>query len=184
MQGREKAFIALAGKPLLSHVLQRLLPQVAAVVINANGDPARFVDYGQRVVADKRNGFLGPLAGVEAAFATLESDWLLSIPVDTPFFPADLAIKMSQLASKEGVPVVAESGGRLHPVITLWPRSILPKISAALDNKELKLNDWFANHEHAKLCFASEPGSIDPFFNINRPEDQARAEEQIAWQNI
>jgi molybdenum cofactor guanylyltransferase len=171
MNHREKAFLPLAGKPLLAHVLERLAPQVGEVVINANGDPARFIPFKLPVVADRRSGFLGPLAGIEAAFLSHHADWLLSIPVDTPFFPHDLAAKMCQAVQGEDIPVVAKSGGRLHPVVTLWPRSVLTKLTTALDAKQLRLHDWFKHQEHKQLSFDGKKGERDPFFNINRPED-------------
>ncbi|MBF0384030.1 MAG: molybdenum cofactor guanylyltransferase [Magnetococcales bacterium] len=175
MNRQEKSFLSLGGNSLLAHVYERLLPQVGKVVLNANGDPARFAHFDLQVIPDKRQGFLGPLAGIEGAFLSLDTDWLLSIPVDTPFFPLDLAKKMSQSTKGREVPVVAKSNSRLHPVVTLWPRAVLPKLSAALDAKQLKLQQWFLQQEHIKLDFACEPDGQDPFFNINRPEDLNRA---------
>jgi molybdenum cofactor guanylyltransferase len=179
MNRQEKAFLPLAGRPLLAHVLARLSPQVGEVVLNANGDPDRFAAYGKLVVADRYTGFLGPLAGIEGAFHALEADWLLSVPVDTPFFPQDLAEKMCQEAQGGEVPVVAESGGRLHPVVTLWPRTILPELEVALEEKRLKLHDWFEGLEYRRLSFDAIEGGIDPFFNINTPEAQIWAENRL-----
>ncbi|MBF0455701.1 MAG: molybdenum cofactor guanylyltransferase [Magnetococcales bacterium] len=179
MENQEKAFLPLLDRPMLAHVLARLTPQVGEAVLNANGDPDRFKAFRCRVVADRRQGFLGPLAGVEAAFLTLACDWLLSVPVDTPFFPENLAEKMCEVAQEEAMPVVAQSLGRLHPVITLWPRSILPQLTHALDTKQLRLHDWLAKYPH-KVCFFGENREgEDPFFNINTQADRSQAEERI-----
>ncbi|MBF0446010.1 MAG: molybdenum cofactor guanylyltransferase [Magnetococcales bacterium] len=176
MNKQEKSFLLLAGKSLLAHVYERLAPQVGNTVISANGDPSRFVNFNLEVIVDKRDGFFGPLAGVEAAFLAHKTDWLLSVPVDTPFFPLDLAKKMCLTVQGRDIPVVAQSFGRLHPVITLWPRTVLPKLTAALDSQKLKLHDWFLNQEHIKLDFDSYIEGQDPFFNINRPSDKQTAE--------
>jgi molybdenum cofactor guanylyltransferase len=182
MNNREKAFLPLAGKPMLSHVLTRLTPQVGTVVLNANGDPARFAAFNRPVVADVRPGFLGPLAGIEAAFLSLNVDWLLSVPVDTPFFPKDLAAQMCQMAQGGEVPVVVESAGRLHPVLALWPRGILGDLTKVLDAKQLRLHDWFEHQEHRRLSIPIEEGGEDPFFNINRPDEQVLAESRLRKQ--
>jgi molybdenum cofactor guanylyltransferase len=176
MNKQEKSFIPLAEKSLLAHVYERLAPQVGEVVLSANGDHARFAQFNLEVIGDKRDGFFGPLAGIEAAFLAHKADWLLSIPVDTPFFPLDLAKKMCQSTQGRDIPVVAQSFARLHPVITLWPRSVLPRLTQALDSQQLKLHDWFLDQEHIKLDFASEIKGQDPFFNINRPTDKQSAE--------
>ncbi|MBF0446650.1 MAG: molybdenum cofactor guanylyltransferase [Magnetococcales bacterium] len=175
----DKAFIELDERPMLAHVLDRLEPQVAQVVISSNKDPACFALYQKSVLADGRGGFQGPLAGIEAAFMALDAEWVLSIPVDTPFFPKDLAVRMCQAAQDVPLPVVAESENRLHPVIALWPRSVLPSLIRTLDVQQLKLQDWFAEQKHHRLVFESDEQGNDPFFNINRPEDLALAEQQI-----
>ncbi|MBF0194830.1 MAG: molybdenum cofactor guanylyltransferase [Magnetococcales bacterium] len=176
MNKQEKSFLKLAGKPLIAHVYDKLALQVGEVVISANGDPSRFSSFNSQVIADKRKGSFGPLAGIEAAFLSHKADWLLSVPVDTPFFPQDLAKKMCQSAQGRDVPVVAKSFLRLHPVVALWPRSVLPKLSAALDSQKLKLHDWFLQQEHIKLDFTVETEDQDPFFNINRPSDKLSAD--------
>ncbi|MBF0448758.1 MAG: molybdenum cofactor guanylyltransferase [Magnetococcales bacterium] len=179
MGATDKAFIELAKRPMLAHVLDRLEPQVAQVVISSNEDPACFSPFQKTVIADGRGGFQGPLAGIEAAFMTLDTDWLLSVPVDTPFFPKDLAGRMCQAAQNESLPVVAESDNRLHPVITLWPRSVLPFLIHSLDTQQLKLHDWFAKQKHHRVVFDRDEQGNDPFFNVNRPEDLALAEQRI-----
>ncbi|MEO5349559.1 MAG: molybdenum cofactor guanylyltransferase [Magnetococcus sp. YQC-3] len=175
--GVEKALLPLAGRPLLRHVLERLSPQVDRLVISANGDPARFLPFALPVVADLRNQWLGPLAGVEAAFARTDAEWLLSVAVDLPFLPTDLAEKMQEPLHTlaEPLPVVAASGGRSHFVVALWPRTALPSLTTALENGQFSLYDWFQRHPHRQVHFAAVGDAPDPFFNINRPADLQEA---------
>lgn len=183
MQGQEKALITLAGRPLLAHVLDRLTPQVTDVVINANGDAGRFASFGRRVIADHRPGFCGPLAGIEAALLALEeTDYLLSVPIDTPFLPLDLAERLCAVAQAKGdtKPVVVQGGERVHPVMALWPKAVLPRISAALDARRFKLQDWFRQTPHHMLPIREE----DLLFNINTQDDLRQAEEWLARQPL
>lgn len=176
---KDKAFLLLAGKPLIAHVLQRLQPQLASTpLISANGDPNRFKPFGLSVVPDLRQGFQGPLAGVEAAFSTTKSDWILSVPVDVPFLPNNLVEKMADKAEVFQQPVVAMSGGRLHYVVSLWPRSVFESLVFAIDNKQLSLRGWFEENPHQSVDFFANGWREDPFFNINRPIDLIRAEER------
>lgn len=174
--GVDKAFLSLAGRPLLAHVLARLSPQVGRVVISASGDPKRFAAFGLPVFADLRPGFQGPLAGVEAAFAGTKASWILSVAVDLPFLPKNLVEKM--LASLENTPdgstpdaVVAMSANRCHYVVSLWPRMAMKKLVPAIENGQLCLRDWFRGYPHQKVIFSPVGDGPDPFFNINRPID-------------
>lgn len=176
--GVNKAFLPLAGRPLLAHVLARLSPQVEQIVISTNGDLERFAAFGLPVLTDLRTGHQGPLAGVEAAFAGTGADWILSVAVDLPFLPVQLAHRMQEplrhLSAPE--PVVAVSGGRCHYVVALWPRSVLNLLSAALADGLFSLRDWFRLHPHREVTFMFSDNEPDPFFNINRPEELQVAE--------
>lgn len=171
--GKDKAFISLAGRTLLEHVLARFSPQVEQVVISANGDPSRFSACGLPVIADVRQGFHGPLAGIEAAFAATEAAWILSVAVDLPFLPRNLVEKMlqSSLQPPLGLPVIAQSANRCHYVVSLWPRSAMDTLQPALENGQLSLYGWFDNNPHKQVAFSPVGDGPDPFFNINRPED-------------
>jgi molybdopterin-guanine dinucleotide biosynthesis protein A len=178
MGGGDKNLKPLAGRPVLAHVIERVRPQVAALALNANGDPSRFAAYGLPVVPDSIEGFAGPLAGVLAgldwaAKAAPECRWLLSAPTDAPFLPADLVRRMVE--GGEGAEVVAAaSGGRSHPVAALWAASLRAPLRAALDGGTRKVEDFTRGHRVSTVEFSTEP--IDPFFNLNRPEDLAEAE--------
>jgi molybdopterin-guanine dinucleotide biosynthesis protein A len=183
MGGAEKAFLAIDGKPLVARAIERLRPQVERLAINANGDPARFAAFGLPVVADTVPGFAGPLAGILAGMrwaAERECQAVATVAVDTPFLPVDLAARLE--AAREGEtdrPVVAESGGRLHPVFGLWPVALADELAAFLDAGETFKVAAFAQRCGAiTAVFPTDPS--DAFFNINRPEDLAAAEARAA----
>ena len=127
MGGGDKCLRALAGKPILAHVIARARPQVGPLLLNANGDPARFAGFGLPVVADVVGDFAGPLAGVLtglewAAAQAPEPAWLASFATDAPFLPADLVARMADAVEAEGADMAcAASNGRDHPVFGLWP---------------------------------------------------------------
>ncbi|CAK0779053.1 Molybdenum cofactor guanylyltransferase [Gammaproteobacteria bacterium] len=165
----DKAFATLAGQTLLQRVVNRLLPQVGKVMINTNGDAARFSAFALPVVPDLRSHHPGPLAGIEAAFLASDADWLLSVAVDLPFLPLDLAEKLS--ASAEAGLVMAAGPSGPHPVVALWSRHLLPAISSTLDQGSPRLLNWIKARKHAVVSFSFLAGEIDPFFNINHPHD-------------
>jgi len=176
MGGGDKPLRLLAGRPLLDHVIDRLRPQVAGLVLNANGDPARFAAYGLPVVADSIPDYAGPLAGVLAGL-----DWtaqnrpdcpmIVSAPTDSPFLPADLVSRMMQAIEGEGADLAcAASSGQTHPVIGLWPVRLREELRHALVEEGLrKVDVWTARYRLAVVPFPDTP--VDPFFNANRPED-------------
>jgi len=179
--GGDKPLMPLAGRPVLAHVLERLVPQVEPVAINANGDPARFAAFGLPVVADTVSGFPGPLAGVLAGM-----EWAAGLPPattlattagDTPFFPVDLVAKLSQAPS--GHIALAASAGRTHPVFGLWPLSLRAALRRYLEDGGRKVVDFVARHPTTVIDFPTH-GALDPFFNINTPEDLAAAERLVA----
>jgi molybdopterin-guanine dinucleotide biosynthesis protein A len=184
MGGGDKCLRPLAGKPIIARIVERLKPQVSAMVINANGDPARLAGFGLSVVADSVAGFAGPLAGVQAGLVWVKANhpgllYAVTVATDTPFFPADLVRRF--LAEAEGVArlLVARSNAGVHPVIGLWPVELASALKASLEAGERKAGQWVAEHGATEVNFPEvEIGGrlIDPFFNINRPEDLAEAD--------
>ncbi len=180
MGGGDKALRLLGGVPLLDRVVARLRPQVEALVLNANGDPARFARYGLPVVADSVPGFAGPLAGVLAGL-----DWaaahhpgcafVASVATDAPFLPADLVIRLRQKLDETGAELAcAASGGRDHPVFGLWPVRLRDELRRALVEEGVrKIDLWTGRYRLATVPFSVDP--VDPFFNANRPEDLSAA---------
>jgi molybdenum cofactor guanylyltransferase len=184
MGGGDKPLRLLAGRPLLRHVLDRVAPQVAAVVLNANGDPARFAEYAPLpVVPDGVPDNPGPLAGVLAALdwaAEQRPDlpWVLTAPGDCPFLPLDLAERLHTAREAAGVPLAcAATGTRTHPPVGLWPVAMRCELRTALVGGERKIDRWTARIGCAVAAWS--PGPPDPFFNANAPEDLAEAEASL-----
>ena len=180
MGGGDKPLRLLAGRPLLDHVIDRLRPQVTALVLNANGDPARFAAYALPVVADSVPDYAGPLAGVLAGLDwTAENrpdcSWAVSAATDAPFLPSDLVMRLAQAVETEGADMAcAASNGQPHPVIGLWPVRLREALRHALVDEGIRKVDVLtARYRLAVVPFSDQP--IDPFFNANRPEDLERA---------
>lgn len=180
MGGGDKCLAALGGETLLSRAVARARPQVGPLLLNANGDPARFSGYGLPVAADVVEGFHGPLAGVLtgmdwAAGHAPAARWIATFATDAPFFPLDLVERL--LAAVEGAAAdlaCARSAGRTHPVFGLWPVTLAGDLRSALVGEGLrKIDAWTARHRLAEVPFPAGPS--DPFFNLNSPEDLAAA---------
>jgi molybdopterin-guanine dinucleotide biosynthesis protein A len=181
MGGGDKARITIGGVTILQRVLACLKPQCTGLVINANGDPARFADTKLPVVSDNVPDFAGPLAGILAgldwtALHMPECEWLASVPGDCPFLPNDLVTRLHAARAAAGAPLAcARSGDWRHPVIGLWPVALREDLRRALVAEGLrKIEIWTARHGVAIASWRAEP--VDPFFNVNTPEDAAQAQ--------
>lgn len=175
MGGGDKALRLLDGRTLLDHVLDRVVPQVRAVALNANGDAARFAAWGLPVLADPVPDHPGPLAGVLAGMRWAQAHFpdaedLLSAPTDTPFLPRDLARRLRDGRGSADI-AVAVSAGQHHPVIALWPVRLADALDRDLRAGARRIDRWTASYAVAAVEFSAEEG--DPFFNVNRPEDLA-----------
>lgn len=184
MGGGDKGFIELGGRSILERVIERLKPQVSLMILNANGDPARFSGAGLPVVPDTIEGFAGPLAGVLAglewaAVHAPKVKWMVTAATDTPFFPENLVSRfLSAVEGDRAELASAASGGREHPVFGLWPVRLAGDLRRAMAEGGIrKVDVWTARHRLAVVEFPCEP--YDPFFNANRPEDVARAEAML-----
>lgn len=180
--GHDKRRAKLGGRSLIEHAIARLQPQVDRLMINANDDPSHYAATGLPVRADPIADFAGPLAGILAALIWAQeigAEILVTIPSDAPFFPADLAARLDAV---QGCAIVsASSGGRLHPVFSLWrkPESFLAPLRAALEGEgQRKVESFIARFPHGVVEFPITP--YDPFFNINTPADLAEAERIMA----
>ncbi|HKO06619.1 MAG TPA: molybdenum cofactor guanylyltransferase MobA [Alphaproteobacteria bacterium] len=181
MGGGDKCLRPLAGRAILARVIERARPQVAALMLNANGDAARFAAFALPVRADAVEGFAGPLAGVLTGMAWARecvpsARWLASFASDAPFLPRDLVARLlAALEAGRAEIACAASGGRSHPVFALWPVALMDDLRRALVEDGLrKVDAWTARFKLIEVEFACEP--VDPFFNTNRPEDLAEAE--------
>lgn len=186
MGGRDKALLPLAGKPMIARVIDRLAPQVAAVAINANGDPARFSRFAEAVFADVVDGYLGPLAGILSALRWAENEAagytrIVTVAADTPFYPKDLVARLAESATGGETIVIARSNGNPHPVFALWPVSLANDLAGWLERGEtLKARAWAESHDLAYCDFPQRADGVDPFFNVNTPDDLAAAEALLA----
>ena len=185
MGGGDKARLTIGGRTILERVLSRLRPQCEQLIINANGDPARFADTGLPVVADSVPGFVGPLAGILAGLdwaAEHRRDlaWIVSAPGDCPFLPPDLVARLHAARTAAATPLAcAKSGDWRHPVVGLWPVVLRDDLRRALVEEGLrKIEAWTARHGVAIAEWPDTP--VDPFFNVNTPEDAAAAERLAA----
>lgn len=184
MGGGDKPLRALAGRPMLAHVLDRLAPQAAALAINANGDPARFAEFGLPVLADPWPDRPGPLAGVLAAMdwaGARGAAWVLTVPGDAPFLPPDLARGLWRARGPSGLALAAGSDAQghaqAHPTVALWPVALRGAVAQALAQGLRRMRD-VTQAQGAGL--ALWPGDPDPFVNVNTPADLARAEARLA----
>ncbi|SFR33120.1 molybdenum cofactor guanylyltransferase MobA [Litoreibacter janthinus] len=181
MGGGDKGLLCLGGETLLARVIARLEPQVAEVALNANGDVVRFSDFGLPVIADSVAEYPGPLAGVLAGMdwaAARGHSHIVTAAADTPFFPCDLVPRLLLASDKAPIALAAtpdpERGMARHPTFGLWPVDLRHDLRAALAEGVRKVVAWTDRHGTATAEFSATP--FDPFFNVNTPEDMARAE--------
>lgn len=179
MGGVDKGRLQLNGRTLIERVVDRISPQVSAVVLNANGDPKRFEDLGLPVVADSIADFPGPLAGVLAGMdwaADQGYDWLISVAADTPDFPTDL---VERLQSSQTPVVLAatphpERGRLPQPTFGRWRVDLREELRDALGQGVRKIRQWTQAQGESLVLFDEHD-----FFNINTPEDLAWAEQHL-----
>jgi molybdenum cofactor guanylyltransferase len=189
MGGGDKALIRIGGATILQRALARLTPQVCGIVLNANGDPARFAAFGLPVVADSVPDFAGPLAGILAGLDWAAAnrpgvEWVVSVPGDCPFLPRDLVARLHEARVAENKPLAcAHSGDWRHPVVGLWPVALREDLRHAITVEDLrKIEVWTARHGVALADWPVAP--VDPFFNVNTPDDAATATRLAALENV
>lgn len=189
--GRDKTQAMLGGKTMIDHVIARLSPQVLTIGINAPADyPAQ---EGIAIVPDALAGHQGPLAGIlagmrHAAGMASEVSHIVTVPGDSPFIPENLVARLlNARASREAI-VVASSEDNIHPVVALWPVQLGDDLAAWLvDPGNRRVRAFIARHTNTTVAFPPlrlGAHHIDPFFNVNRPEDLAEAEQWLSQPGI
>ena len=185
MGGGDKCLRLLGGRTILARIIDRVRPQVGPMILNAAGDPARFADSGLPVVPDVVEGFAGPLAGVLTGLSWARENapgcrWVASFACDAPFVPGDLVARLIAAVEADGADMAcAHSGGRDHPVFGLWPLDLTDDLRrAVIDQDVRKVDVWTARFRLARARYGTDP--VDPFFNVNRPEDLTEAENLLA----
>lgn len=180
MGGGDKSLQMLSGRAILTHVIERLAPQVESLVLNINGDPARFAAWNLPTVSDNVAGHPGPMAGILAGMAWAAQRGggeILSAPTDTPFLPDDLVEQLLAARSREKAEIaVAASGGYTHYATALWPTNLESALRQRLSDGVRKLEDFMRAYRVAVVTYGTDGG--DPFFNINSPEDLAEAQKR------
>lgn len=186
MGGGDKPLRELAGRPMLAYVVERLRPQVDGLVLNANGDPARFAAFGLPVVPDAVGDYAGPLAGVLAGmrwteYSMPEAHFVVSVAGDTPFFPSNLVQRLAACCTLgDDMIAMAASFDGVHPVFGLWPVRLADDLEAFLaEGKSGKILAFADRYNRINVPFEHltiDHDEIDPFFNINTPEEAERAE--------
>lgn len=189
--GVDKSFLSLAGKPLLAHVVARIAPQVSEVMVNAGADGGRFRGLGVRIVADQPCAMpaTGPLVGLISTFSALRragdvTSAILSVPVDTPFLPSDLVAQLTAALAISGAGVAyAATADRDHPIIALWRPDVREPVCALFDQQpSISLHGMMQQLRGTRVAFAVDR-AIDPFLNVNRPEDLEAAERALCPSN-
>jgi molybdopterin-guanine dinucleotide biosynthesis protein A len=181
MGGGDKPMRRIGGRTLLQRVIARLEPQCDGLVLNANGDPARFAGFALPVIPDGVAGFPGPLAGILAGLDWAAANrpdvaWILSAAADCPFLPRDLVARLHRARTEQNAQLaVAASDGQSHPVIGLWSVALRDELRHALVAEDIrKIDRWTARYPLATVTWQAEP--LDPFFNANTVDDIAAAE--------
>jgi molybdopterin-guanine dinucleotide biosynthesis protein A len=185
MGGGDKPMRRIGGRTILERVIARLNPQCDELILNANGDPARFASFGLTVIPDTVENFPGPLAGILAgldwtAANRPEIAWVLSAAADCPFLPRDLVVRLHRARAEENAQLaVAASDGQSHPVIGLWAVALREKLRHALVVEDVrKIDRWTARYRLATVEWQVD--AFDPFFNANTMDDIATAERLAA----
>jgi molybdenum cofactor guanylyltransferase len=174
MGGVDKGLELLRGKPMVLWVIERLAPQVAELLINANQNIEAYARFGRRVIPDEIAGFAGPLAGLHRGLTAASHDWVVTCPCDSPFLPTDLVVRLYQAAAHAGAELaVAKTGEQAHPVFALCRRTVLPGLGRFLVEGGRKIDAWYAALRVVEVPFDDQPAA---FSNINTSDELRRYE--------
>ncbi|MCX9155318.1 molybdenum cofactor guanylyltransferase [Niveibacterium sp. 24ML] len=170
MGGVDKGWVEYQGRPLIEQVLDRLAPQVSQVLISANRNRERYGALGVAVLADRQNGFCGPLAGIESGLHAAAPGWLLCVPCDSPDLPPNLAQKLAQATANGAAAAVVSLHGRMQPVFCLLQTALAARLSADLEKGERRVGAWLESIGARPVDFTDQAGA---FKNLNSPDTLA-----------
>jgi molybdopterin-guanine dinucleotide biosynthesis protein A len=174
MGGVDKGLQALRGKPMVSWVIERLQPQVSALIINANQNLERYAEFGSPVVPDQIPDFAGPLAGLHAALSAAQTSLVATAPCDSPFLPEDLISRLfSALTVTNSDLAVARTFDQPHPVFCLCKREVLPHLTEFLEGGGRKIDRWYSSLKVTEVAFDDQAAAFE---NINTREELGRFE--------
>lgn len=168
MGGRDKGLQPFRGKPMAAWSIERLAPQVDALLINANQNLEAYAAFGYPVLPDRIGGFAGPLAGLHTGLLAAQTPLLVTVPCDSPFLPQDLVARLLGALNGRGAELaVAKTGNQPHPVFSLVRREVLESLAAFLESGGRKVDAWYAALKVVEVPFEDE----NAFANINTPEE-------------
>lgn len=178
IEGQDKGLIELTGKPLIEYILEAISPQASGILINANRNTERYGRYGYPVIPDALSDFQGPLAGIATGMEHAFTPYIITLPCDGPFVPADLVSRLARALIRDNADMaVAHDGVRMQPVYALLPVYLLNSLKAFLASGERKIDRWYALHHYTLADFSDHPGA---FLNVNTPEDLERIQTMLA----
>ncbi|WP_076542084.1 molybdenum cofactor guanylyltransferase MobA [Shewanella sp. UCD-KL21] len=170
MGGIDKGLVELNNKPMISHTIERVQPQVNRIIINANRSQQQYAELGFEVISDKESGYLGPLAGMVAAMEHTDAELLLVVPCDSPMLPTDLCERMyASLKAADADIAVASDGEHHQPVVMLLKPELKQSMQAFLDAGDRKIFLWYEKQKHVVTSFADQPNA---FVNVNTLEQK------------
>ena len=177
MIGVDKGLVLLQKKPLITHVIARLQPQVDEILINANREIEQYQALGYQVLQDENTDFIGPLAGFSLGLQHAKHDYILTVPCDSPLLPLDLAQRLySSMAASLMDIAVASSAGNTHPVFCLMKKSVLPSLLSYIEGGKRKVSTWQKSQQYVEVDFSD---CADTFVNLNTLEDLAALETKL-----
>ncbi len=182
MGGQDKGLLPVQGKPMIEYIIDALKPQVGQILINANRSLDRYEQYGYPVVTDIMGEYYGPLVGMASGIQHCKTEYVLTVPCDSPLVPRDLVdILYHQLREDDAELAVAHDGDRMQPVFALLRCDLLPDLLHYLESGGRKIDTWYAQHRTALADFSK---LSDAFMNINSPEDQAAIEKLLNKEKV
>jgi molybdenum cofactor guanylyltransferase len=177
MGGEDKGLLPVHGKPMIEYIIETLRPQVGQILINANRNLERYQQYGYPVVSDIMGEYFGPLVGMASGIQNSQTEYVVTVPCDSPLLPNDLVSNLyNQLQKEDAELAVAHDGERMQPVFALLRCDLLPDLLHYLDTGGRKIDTWYAQHRAALADFSK---AANAFMNINSPSDQEAIENLI-----
>lgn len=169
MNGQDKGLIRLQKKPLVQHVIERVMPQVDEILLNANREIEQYKAFNLPVLQDDNPDFIGPLAGFSLGLKYCKHDYLLAVPCDSPLIPEDLVARLMKALLDKGSDIAtAKSGDYNHPVFCLMKKSVLPSLTTYLEKGERKVSTWQKSLKSIEVEFND---CDEAFINLNTFEE-------------
>jgi len=177
MAGEDKGLILFKNKPLIHYSIKRLDPQVDQLIINANRHLDDYKAFGYDVIVDSLTGFCGPLAGMLSAMQSVDTDYILTVPCDSPTISLQLRQRMMETLLLEKADLaVAYDGERLQPVFSLLPCRLHKDLERYLADGGRKIDLWLSRFKMAVVDFSDQK---DCFLNFNRPDEIKQHQKSI-----